>query len=278
MANRGRRNYYETAVGVMVAEALRLRQRRRKGESGPVSYARIAEEANEIGLKAPAGGMWRAAMVRYALVGRHERPVRKGEETMGEEKILMPAEVERCLDRLNGQDWMIFVLAIASGLRNAELCGLERRDLVLSDGRQTVKVRRENAKGKRPRSVVVSKWVSDKLRGYVADRPRLSQKMAPVFVSRNGKRLTRRSLAREMCRIRKRCGLQDEFTAHTLRHTFASVLYFYVRNTNTVRLVLGHRSILTTQIYEHGLYDVKKGEMKVFHKFFTASERMLWRD
>jgi integrase/recombinase XerD len=172
---------------------------------------------------------------------------------------------------------MLVILAVASGLRNRELCGLQRRDLKLSAGRRTIKVRAENAKGKRPRSFRLSEWVAGQLRDYIARTTWITKPSSPIFVNRDGKPLNRYSMCRIVRKIQRVCELDESFTCHNFRHTFASVLYFYVGNINVVRLALGHSSLETTQRYEHGVYDPKNPDMKVFAKLFEASERLLYR-
>ena len=76
--------------------------------------------------------------------------------------------------------------------------------------------------------------------------------------------------------IRDVSDLPEGLHCHTLRLTFASVLQYYVRNLDTVRRALGHSSLTTTQVYQHGPYDSKKGEMDVFRKFFAASDDVLF--
>jgi integrase/recombinase XerC len=73
----------------------------------------------------------------------------------------------------------------------------------------------------------------------------------PLFVNRFGKRLTTRSIARMLEKHLKVAGLDLRTTPHTLRHSFATHLLDRGADIRSVQELLGHKSLVTTQIYTH---------------------------
>ncbi len=73
----------------------------------------------------------------------------------------------------------------------------------------------------------------------------------PVFVNRFGNRLTTRSVARMLEKYLRVTGLDSRTTPHSLRHSFATHLLDRGADIRSVQELLGHKSLVTTQIYTH---------------------------
>jgi integrase/recombinase XerC len=73
----------------------------------------------------------------------------------------------------------------------------------------------------------------------------------PLFVNKFGKRLTTRSVGRMLEKYLKLSGLDLRTTPHTLRHSFATHLLDRGADIRSVQELLGHKSLVTTQIYTH---------------------------
>ena len=73
----------------------------------------------------------------------------------------------------------------------------------------------------------------------------------PVFLNKFGKRLTTRSVARMLEKYLKQTGLDLRTSPHTLRHSFATHLLDRGADIRSVQELLGHKSLVTTQIYTH---------------------------
>jgi len=110
-------------------------------------------------------------------------------------------------------------------------------------------------KGKRERISPIGSYASKALREWLVMRklsPREKQgSAAPVFTNKFGKRLTTRSVARMLEKHLKTTGLDRRTTPHTLRHSFATHLLDRGADIRSVQELLGHKSLLTTQIYTH---------------------------
>jgi integrase/recombinase XerC len=74
---------------------------------------------------------------------------------------------------------------------------------------------------------------------------------APVFVNKSGRRLTTRSVGRLLEKYLAITGLDRRTTPHTLRHSFATHLLDGGADIRGVQELLGHKSLVTTQIYTH---------------------------
>jgi integrase/recombinase XerC len=72
-----------------------------------------------------------------------------------------------------------------------------------------------------------------------------------VFLNKNAKRLTVRSVGRMLEKYLASAGLDPRTSPHTLRHSFATHLLDRGADIRTVQELLGHRSLATTQIYTH---------------------------
>ncbi len=157
------------------------------------------------------------------------------------------------------RDRAILETLYSAGLRVSELVGANDGDLDLSEG--IVRVR---GKGRRERLAPLGSHAVRALRRWLAVR-RLNTAepighAAPVFVNRFGRRLTTRSVARMLDKYLRQTGLDDRTTPHTLRHSFATHLLDRGAEIRSVQELLGHKSLVTTQIYTHvstaGLRDV----------------------
>ena len=86
-------------------------------------------------------------------------------------------------------------------------------------------------------------------------RDRLKGDSDAVFLSRQGKRLSGRSIQARINYCAKKLGLQQHVHPHMLRHSFASHMLESSGDLRAVQELLGHADIATTQIYTHLNFD-----------------------
>lgn len=141
------------------------------------------------------------------------------------------------------RDMAMMELLYSSGLRLAELVGLNRPDLDLADG-----VVRVTGKGAKTRVLPVGRQARAALEAWLA----VSQvEQGALFVSRHGRRLGPRAVQRRLDYWARRRGLDTAVHPHLLRHSFASHMLESSGDLRAVQELLGHADISTTQIYTH---------------------------
>lgn len=181
---------------------------------------------------------------------RNPRPDRKLPHFLTTDEIgrlLQTPEV----DRPQGlRDRAILEVIYSAGLRVSETVGMNDEDLDLDAG--LVRVR---GKGKKERLGPLGSYASRALDSWLRVR-KLAKKEptgghAPVFVNRFGTRLTTRSVARMLEKHLRTAQLDLRTTPHTLRHSFATHLLDRGADIRSVQELLGHKSLVTTQIYTH---------------------------
>ena len=148
------------------------------------------------------------------------------------------------------RDRAILETMYSSGLRVSECVGINEGDLDLAGG--IVRIR---GKGRRERLSPVGSFAQKAIQRWLKAR-KLSPKekpgaLAPIFTNKFGRRLTTRSVARMLEKYLKVTGLDLRTTPHTLRHSFATHLLDRGADIRSVQELLGHKSLVTTQIYTH---------------------------
>lgn len=146
------------------------------------------------------------------------------------------------------RDRAILELLYGSGLRNAELVGLD-----LASVRWDEEVLLVRGKGKKERVVPMSGAARDTLRAYLAKREELlngkKRPTSALLVSLRGTRLTTRSVGRIVKAIAVACGLPPDVHPHTLRHAFGTHLLEEGADLRAIQEMLGHERLSTTQRY-----------------------------
>ena len=148
------------------------------------------------------------------------------------------------------RDRAILETSYSAGLRVSEVVGLCDGDLDFAGG--LVRVR---GKGRRERLAPIGTYAAGALQRWLAVR-KLHPKeppdaAAPVFVNRFGRRLSAWSVGRMLEKYLRITGLDRRTTPHSLRHSFATHLLDRGADIRSVQERLGHKSLVTTQIYTH---------------------------
>ncbi len=148
------------------------------------------------------------------------------------------------------RDRAILETTYSAGLRVSEVVGLNDGDLDFPG--QLVRVR---GKGRRERLAPVGSFARRALKHWLHVRhlhpTTASGSETPVFVNRFGRRLTTRSVGRMLEKYIRTAGLDNRTTPHSLRHSFATHLLDNGADIRSVQELLGHKSLVTTQIYTH---------------------------
>lgn len=183
--------------------------------------------------------------------------------------VLTVQEVDTLLEAVDTQDSLgkrdlaVLEILYSAGLRVSEVCALKLTDLLVDHD-----MLRVVGKGRKERLVPIGKQAWDRLNDYLQHvRPgigRNRQNRGAVFLSRNGKPLTRMTVHNILKKWVKVAGISKAVSAHTLRHSFATHLLEGGADLRAVQEMLGHADISTTQIYTH----LDKEYLKEVHKTF----------
>ena len=148
---------------------------------------------------------------------------------------------------LQSRDLAIMELFYSSGLRLAELVGLDVGDIDLND-----RVVRVLGKGSKTRIVPVGAKALKAIRAWLKQRHELvaSENLA-VFVSQSGRRLGARAVELRVASWARQQGLDVKVHPHLFRHSFATHLLESSQDLRGVQELLGHANIATTQVYTH---------------------------
>jgi integrase/recombinase XerC len=148
---------------------------------------------------------------------------------------------------LAARDRAMFELFYSSGLRLAELVGLDLADVNPHTGEAQV-----TGKGSKTRIVPVGRQALAALAAWLPHRQALMRgDAAALFVSRRGDRLTPRSVQLRLGRWARQAGLGQHVHPHMLRHAFATHVLQSSGDLRAVQEMLGHANISTTQVYTH---------------------------
>ncbi len=143
------------------------------------------------------------------------------------------------------RDHLIIELALSTGLRVSELANLKIENLHLKRGQNTLLVK--NGKHGRDRVVAFSGRLKVQILEYLEYR---SQHSPYLFPSERGEKVTPSAIQKVFKRCAKRAGLAPRYSIHSLRHTYATVLYKASGyNLRLVQQQLGHSSPNTTAVY-----------------------------
>jgi site-specific recombinase XerD len=138
----------------------------------------------------------------------------------------------------------ILMTAYAGGLRVSEVTHLRVRDV---DG-QRMMLRVEQGKGRQDRYVMLSHKLLAVLREYWTTYKTRHW----LFAGQNPEQpLTRAAVHKFFHKARLKAGITKKVSVHGLRHSFATHLLESGINIRKIQLLLGHRSLRSTQIYTH---------------------------
>jgi integrase/recombinase XerC len=178
---------------------------------------------------------------------RAPKAARRLPQTLDADQMARLLQIPAQGDPLVSRDRALMELLYSSGLRLAELVGLDVSSLDLRDG-----VVHVLGKGRKARIVPVGRLALRALRGWLQERAALARPDEnALFVGRNGARLGPRAVQVRVALWARRQGLGVHVHPHLFRHSFASHLLESGGELRGVQELLGHAAISTTQIYTH---------------------------
>lgn len=154
------------------------------------------------------------------------------------------------------RDYALIFLTVTCGLRTMEIINADVKDLTVKGNRAVLYVKGKGRDGK-DAYINVSAEADKVVRDYLKDRED-AEPNAPLFTSVSnsnaGGRLTTRSVRRIVKNRFRAVGLDSErLTAHSLRHTAATLAIEGGESTEEAQIFLRHKDITTTMRYNHAL-------------------------
>lgn len=166
--------------------------------------------------------------------------------------VLATEEIDRIIAAADApsakgmRDSAMLEVLYSCGLRVSELTSLRLSDLFFGEGYIRV-----IGKGDKQRLVPVSPTARDRIQRYLEQRRPARSNEQTVFLNNRGTQLTRVMVFTVIRQAALRAGIDRHISPHTFRHSFATHLLEGGASIRQVQEMLGHESILTTEIYTH---------------------------
>ena len=183
-------------------------------------------------------------------------------------QILNTSEIEKIFDGIElnksqGQrNRAIIETLYGSGLRVSELVEITLSNIFIKEN-----IIRVNGKGGKQRLIPLGSYSKKFIQIYI-DEIRPFEKIKDedvLFLNRNGKKMSRAMIFTIIRNAVKKAGIKKKISPHTFRHSFATHLLENGADLRTIQLLLGHESIITTEIYTHLDNKHLKKVMEEFH-------------
>jgi integrase/recombinase XerD len=183
-------------------------------------------------------------------------------------EVLSVAEIDRIIKQIDlsrqegHRNRAIIETLYGCGLRVSELVNLRITDIHYGEGFVTV-----TGKGNKQRLVPISSTALREIDNYRENRRRLPviHDENILFLNRRGRKLTRAMIFAIIKDLAARAGINKNISPHTFRHSFATHLVEGGADLRAVQEMLGHESILTTEIYTHIDRSYLRDTLIMFH-------------
>jgi integrase/recombinase XerD len=183
-------------------------------------------------------------------------------------EVLSVEEIDRMVDIIDlskpegHRNKAIIETLYGCGLRVSELVNLRLTDIHYGDGFVIV-----TGKGSKQRLVPVSNKALKEIDLYKQERNKMLviHDQNILFLNRRGSKLSRVMIFTFIKDLAKRAGIKKNISPHTFRHSFATHMIEAGADLRAVQEMLGHESILTTEIYTHIDRSYLRDSLMMFH-------------
>lgn len=172
------------------------------------------------------------------------------------QSVLKPKEIKKIIHAtdirtlIGYRDRVILEVLYSSGIRKEEMNNLTVKDVDCDDG--VLKI--ESGKGGRDRIVPIGRIARRYLENYISSvRPELANSHSNefLFLTIRGRRFSKNVIWDIVKKYTRKAKIKKNVHPHTFRHTCATGMLKNKADLNSIRKLLGHASLTTTQIYTH---------------------------
>ena len=189
------------------------------------------------------------------------RKIKRLPKVLSQEEVKLLLDVD-LVDKYSYRNKAMLELMYATGLRVSELVNLKVNDIDIE-----MDIVRTIGKGSKERIIPIGDYAIYYIKEYLNNyRPKLLKTNTEyLFLNNRGKRISRQSFFKIVKELAIKKNIKTEFSPHTLRHSFATHLLDRGADIVSIKEMLGHSSLSTTQIYTHISNQRLKDEYSKFH-------------
>lgn len=174
------------------------------------------------------------------------------------EKVLIEKQQDTSFTGVRNS--LILELLYATGMRQAELLEVEEDDINYENSEIRIE-----GKGRKERIVPISRSLLDKIREFIDRKHALNISTPKLLVNRRFGPMTKKQLYTLVSRELAVVTSLEQHSPHVLRHSFASNVLKEGGDLNSVKEILGHSSLASTQVYTHTTIEELKKAYKQAH-------------
>ena len=183
-------------------------------------------------------------------------------------------EIINEINNIKNDNWIkkrnmaLISIIYGCGLRVNEALSIKFKDIPKNTSKGYIKI---FGKGNKERIVPLIIYVMEKINVYISSCPFKWNDEDHLFLGKNQKKLNAGVFQRDFRKIRKKLGLNEKFTPHALRHSFATHMLESGADVRTIQKLLGHRSLKSTQVYT----EVSQTQLSKLYEKFNPRKKIL---
>jgi integrase/recombinase XerD len=148
---------------------------------------------------------------------------------------------------INQRDKLMILLLWCLGLRSCELRSIRKEDIKIIDAQKKTGLLIVHGKGAKERALLIMDKLFDQLMPYINK----FKDTDLIFPGKNHKGMNDSTINKRLQKYVNLAGITTHITAHCLRHSFATEMYYADVPLEAIRLMMGHESLRETALYIH---------------------------
>ncbi len=211
---------------------------------------------------------YKYAMMAGLVAGNPARTVKGPKKHKPLPQFLKESEIDELLQpEMWGERFEDFrartllLMFYSTGIRLSEAIGLDDTMVDFTTGELRVTGKRD-----KQRIIPFGEELKEALQEYICRRDNeVPRKSEALFVTKEGERMNRNRVGYEVWKHLSRVTTLRKRSPHVLRHTFATAMLNHEAGLESVKKLLGHESLSTTEIYTHATFEQLKRVYKNAH-------------